>query len=630
MFRFIIFGFSVLLLFLSFTPVYAGCDSATVLNIYDKELKNTGSSKLAATKVVDVLGGSFKPSASLKELIDIVTGGKRLKDKETFLKITRAYRIDPKTLKSYKLVDYYKSIDVREEPSLSRFSSTFKAFGDLVSVTSLMINIDKAILAGDRKAILDIYKQAYEYSTSVVISKAAMRGAQVGIAVTGFLDYALTSLMVQELDGYEEYWWLAYSHYLNKKYPKMVQGKQSWAVLAMKNDNGKQFKARLMEFWANTDVAGDGISSAIERAAHYYKAPKGLRRGDALAMVKFQSTFASRYYNDYLRTTMDTYIKRTIDKEKQVIENSLNRATTNLCGYWADLNAVNKEFRSEMNKAKVKNLRINVYTCVEGANAIEKGICVRYSFDGAPNKSYDVAEVQYFGERLLRTNNVKVRADASGKVKKEIQFPGVTNFGKYTMGYSVVDEVGKRHYKSYFIDYKKSENLKIGESKPLLDRIFNAAKKSCDEAYGSQKGIYKEKSRNLERVHQNYKPKLKQMESDLADAKARLNSPNKTNDDIDLFNRTWCRTCPKYEQYVAHHGRYKAAVQVVKDQAKQDSMPYGKTAYKCEMVLKSFREHAANGDLLSTLNEIQDKPFLVNYGFTAEVKKMLKYISSDE
>ena len=224
-----------------------------------------------------------------------------------------------------------------EQPALPRLATTFRVFSGLASTAFFLTNLEAAIATGDHKSIIEMNKMSFELSIATTLSRAGMRAASLGVAVTGFLDYALTSLMDKELSGYEEYWWNAYSAYLNSRYPKLVSGKNSWAKLAMRNDNGRAFQARLYEFWANTDVSGDGIETVLERATHYYKAPRGLRRGDALALTKFQKSFAARFYGDYLKTTMDTYLQRQASKEKDAVTEKFEVAATALCSYLNDL-----------------------------------------------------------------------------------------------------------------------------------------------------------------------------------------------------------------------------------------------------------------------------------------------------
>ncbi|MHC9538027.1 MAG: hypothetical protein AB9903_00760 [Vulcanimicrobiota bacterium] len=38
---------------------------------------------------------------------------------------------------------------------------------------------------------------------------------------------------------------------------------------------------------------------------------------DALASAQFRKPFAARYYNDFLKTTLDTYFRRKVEAEKE-------------------------------------------------------------------------------------------------------------------------------------------------------------------------------------------------------------------------------------------------------------------------------------------------------------------------
>jgi len=317
----------------------AGCSAQNLVATYQQ----SNSPQEAARTLAARLDHAIKPSKALKDMMAGVSNGTLTKEVQKAVHVRTSYKIDPRTLRSSKMGRYFRSLELTEQPALPRLSTTFKAFTGLASAAHFLTNLEAAISTGDRNAILDMNKQAFELSTAMTISRAGMNAAKLGSAVAGFLDYALTSLMVQELTGYEEYWWNAYSAYLNSRYPKMVSGNNSWANLAMRQDKGRAFQARLYEFWATSDVSGDGIETPLERATHYYKAPKGLRRGDALAMAKFQKTFAARYYGDYLKTTLDTFMKRKATAAKDAAASKFGAAAAALCSYLGDMESLARD-----------------------------------------------------------------------------------------------------------------------------------------------------------------------------------------------------------------------------------------------------------------------------------------------
>jgi hypothetical protein len=336
-------------IFLSGQAQAAGCSASGVLNSYSAEYAKSRSVTASMRRMTKRLDDSLKPSKALKEMMAGVSDGTLAKEVQKAVHMRSGYKIDPRTLRSAKMGRYSRSLELTEQPALPRLSATFKAFTTIVSAAHLLTNLEAAITSGNRDAILDMNKQAGELGMGIALSRAGMRAAKLGSAVAGFLDYALTSLIVQELSGYEEYWWRSYRAYLNKRYPKMVGGGNSWADLAMRDDKGHAFKARLQEFWSDID-GGDGISSALERATHYYKAPQGLRRGDALSMARYRDSFAARYYRDFLKTTIDTFLSRKVANEKAALNQRADAAATALCSYLNDLESLARDVQKLVNE----------------------------------------------------------------------------------------------------------------------------------------------------------------------------------------------------------------------------------------------------------------------------------------
>lgn len=415
----------------------AGCDLDSFANDYARLYAQTKSPGAAAAALANRLEQSVKASKSLQALIEGVTDGTLVKEVENVIALRKAYKIDPRTLRSSRLVDYYKSLDLVEEPALPRLSGTFKALAGAVSVASFTANLHQAVMTGDRTSVLEVHKQSAEFGAGMIVTRIGAQSLKIGGSVVGFLDYALTSLMAQELASYEEYWWNAYSAYLNKRYPHLVKGANSWAALAMRADGGKAFEARLTEFWTETDVAGDGIGSAIERAAHYYKPPEGVHR-DALAPGAFRKPFAARFYGDYLKATLDTHMAREAEKAADSAREQADRAVAALCAALGELTGLANEVAQMRNGPQplTEQDKVQLDTCnrlwagVQQADKTWVGAFQAFGNWDQTRKDRMESTLKALGnnidamakdrESLIATHkNVKASIHADGKVTQE-------------------------------------------------------------------------------------------------------------------------------------------------------------------------------------------------------------------
>jgi hypothetical protein len=174
------------------------------------------------------------------------------------------------------------------------------------------------------------------------------KSTKIAFFAVSFIDYALTTFISSTLDDYHEFWWQAYSTYLEKRYPNLVHGKDSWAALAEQEGGNVALNARLIEFWTGT-----AEGTTLDLATIYYKTPTLLQR-DALANATDQKKFASVYYTERLKPTLTTYFHR---QAEDLIANATAIADPN-CQKIADLVATMTALR-----VAVIGARCQIHAC---------------------------------------------------------------------------------------------------------------------------------------------------------------------------------------------------------------------------------------------------------------------------
>jgi len=322
------------------------CSNTQLLNTYKKTYSQSKSANNAIRAVGSTLSDFYKADAALSRFIINAANGELIKEINTVTAVTQGYKIHPITLKSSNLVDFYHGVELRGQPMASYLTEGFDRLGMLVSIINFADKLQIAIATGDKFANANAAKDAIDIGTAISLSYKGWQGVKIAFSAVGFIDYALNSFINDAYGMYDEYWWQSYRSYLDAEYPKMVTGSNSWAALAMRNDKGRAFQARLDEFWSNKGLGNDiQISTPMERAAHFYKKPS-LINGSALAesMDKYKKSFASRYYNNVLKITLNTYFQNQAAQLEFDAEYKLEQSLDALCAY----------------KVEIKNLQLKV------------------------------------------------------------------------------------------------------------------------------------------------------------------------------------------------------------------------------------------------------------------------------
>ncbi len=189
------------------------------------------------------------------------------------------------------------------------------------------------VLMGDDTARLKSVTETMKFQMNSLIGKIGSKSLNVAMIGVSFMDYALTEFMKAQHQQYEEYWWNAYSMYLNKKYRKIVTGPDSWASLAIQDNDA--VNARLNEFWVYDEY------NPLTRAIKYYKKPSPFQQS-ALAEATFKKPFAARFYNEYLHKTLKTFFQRKAEQASFEFEDNLVASCQELMAVKQDIEALKK------------------------------------------------------------------------------------------------------------------------------------------------------------------------------------------------------------------------------------------------------------------------------------------------
>jgi len=334
------------------------CSSRELLQEYQSSYAKTNSALVSMQAMQSILSDSFKVDAVLSRFINATADGKFIKEIETITAVRKGYSINPRTLNSAKLGQFYKNIDLRPQPIAEGLTSGYDRMAMLVSVAGFAANSYTAFSTGDRLAHAKSAKDAIDIGTASALAYRGWQGLNIAFNSVAFVDYALNTFITAQYAQYNEYWWQAYRSYLDDQYPKMVTGKNSWAALAVRGDNGKTFEARLTEFWSEK-ATSDGIARPADRAAHYYKVPSPFQR-DALATStdSLKKDFAARYYTETLQTTLDTYFKRQAENLRFEAEDKLDKAVSALCEYMTEIKSLQISVAKLQAGAPLKSFKV--------------------------------------------------------------------------------------------------------------------------------------------------------------------------------------------------------------------------------------------------------------------------------
>ncbi len=168
-------------------------------------------------------------------------------------------------------------------------------------------------LNGDDAAKLSAVAGTESLVRGYLIGKYGTPGLGLAMIPVGAISYALNAFITARYDEYSNYWWEAYSAYLNKKYPKLAPERdqygdipketKSWIGLTT-YEKEAGLKKRLYEFWDDAEI----------NARDYYKAPTIWNKESTLAFSYYRDAFAARYFKSYIYATLKTFYKNEAEK----------------------------------------------------------------------------------------------------------------------------------------------------------------------------------------------------------------------------------------------------------------------------------------------------------------------------
>lgn len=198
---------------------------------------------------------------------------------------------------SYDIVNVKQMVQQNKTASL--FGSVKENMSYLATALSVYSICNDAIAGfnGDSASQLKAVKGTYDLVSGYWAQRIGWDSLGTAMLGVGVISYALDSFIAQTMGTYTDFWWQAYTAYLDKKYPNQVTGANSWAAV-YKNGGEAALDHRLMEFW----------DDALLNAADYYKNPPP-NSNSLYAYNQFSKKFAAQYYHERLHPTMKTYFQ---------------------------------------------------------------------------------------------------------------------------------------------------------------------------------------------------------------------------------------------------------------------------------------------------------------------------------
>lgn len=193
---------------------------------------------------------------------------------------------------------------VQQNRSSSLFGSVNDAMGHVATALSC-IQVGRDIAAGiqgDDAAKLKALHGTYNVLVGWWIKELSWQTLGTAMMGVAFLGSALGDFQAAAQQHYEDYWWIAYSNYLEATYPKLVTGDASWAAVA-RTEGHDGIRRRLDEFW------DDPYTHA---ATHHGRA--GIQTAPALADRTLRHKFAAAYYTHRLHASLKTYFRLEAEK----------------------------------------------------------------------------------------------------------------------------------------------------------------------------------------------------------------------------------------------------------------------------------------------------------------------------
>ncbi|MBD3179780.1 MAG: hypothetical protein GF417_09325 [Candidatus Latescibacteria bacterium] len=294
---------------------------------------------------------AFGLSKTTFDFIDKFSGGSYTKQIEAIMTIPKQkWDMHIGLMGGYRIEEVRDIVNKNSRVNItSRMSTGMSHIANGLSVISIMRDI-KAGLDGNDIKKLSAIEGTVNLVQGHLISEYG--GKAMGIAMLGpaVIGASLKAFMAEAQTQYADYWWNAYSAYLDAKYPNLVTGDKSWAALS-ESQGYAGIRNRLFEFWDNP----------YDNARFYGKA--GIQTAPDLADRTLRDKFAARYYKDYVHTTLKTYYRMKADRVEAMAYIRAKRAWDQLIATLGDARVIQAAIAAaeklmEDEEEKISNLTI--------------------------------------------------------------------------------------------------------------------------------------------------------------------------------------------------------------------------------------------------------------------------------
>jgi len=203
---------------------------------------------------------------------------------------------------SYDIVNVKQWVNQNQTSSLfGRVQTTMGHVATAVSCIQVGRDIAKG-LQGDDPSKLNALHGTYNVLVGYWIKELSWKSLGTAMMGVGVVSTALTEFQAEAVRQYEDYWWIAYTNYMETSYPKLVTGADSWAAVA-KTQGHAAVRSRLYSFW------DDPYTNA---GSNYGKA--SIQTSPALAQRTMSDKFAALYYRNSVHRTLKTYFRLEAEK----------------------------------------------------------------------------------------------------------------------------------------------------------------------------------------------------------------------------------------------------------------------------------------------------------------------------
>lgn len=334
----------------------------TFLKTHSDPLKALTSEEETAAYLSTHLLDAYGNVSALVGFIDSLAGGSYPAASDALVqeKLLRQYLAGASPAQARRLSSLISDIRAGE-PLTANINRQMTRLGNILTAYTLASDIVQA-LSGQDEARIKALATAINTRIGMLANQIGTTSLSVAMGGVAFIDYALKTFITAQAEQYHDFWWQAYTAYLNARYPKLVTGPGSWAALLAVQDGGIQ--NRLHEFW----------DAPLENAALYYRRPGPFQR-DSLATATFREKFAARYYRDYLETTLTTYTARKAEAARSELMASAETTLNGLGRLMGDIQALKTAVSRYQAGRKAAPVPLEIHLETDNGPAVTGPVC---------------------------------------------------------------------------------------------------------------------------------------------------------------------------------------------------------------------------------------------------------------